>query len=298
MQAVIDLGTNMFHLIIGEFVNSQPNIVYKTNSPVKLGENITLSNTIIPAAFERGINCLVDFRKKIDEFDVKKITAVATSAVRSATNGKKFTEAALEKAGIQITTINGDEEAQYIYQGVKASGAITGKCLIMDIGGGSTEFILSDEADVFWKKSFDIGASRLMQKFFKSDPLSADDHDRIYAHLAQELPELLDNIKTYNPRTLIGSAGAFESFAEMISPTVDLNQSSSSDIDISAYNRLAQELLSSNHHQRQQMRGLIPLRVDMIVMATIQTSFLLNNHAFTSLKLSTFDLKMGVLADG
>jgi exopolyphosphatase/guanosine-5'-triphosphate,3'-diphosphate pyrophosphatase len=293
--AAIDLGTNTFHLIIAEPNGPELEIIYKTNQPVKLGENITLNNEIIPAAFERGLQCLTEFRTIIDQYGVGLIKAVATSGVRSAKNGQDFIVAAKDRANISVDVIDGDEEAQYIYEGVRASGAIGGKSLIMDIGGGSTEFILCDEESLVWKKSFNIGAARLMQLFFKSDPITSVDQARLKAHLAEELKAMKVIGKAYGPETLIGSAGAFETYAAMTDPQIDLKSIRTTTIDYSRYRLLAQQLIQSNHEERTQLEGLIPLRVDMIVMASILTNYILDELGLGSIKLSTYDLKMGIL---
>jgi exopolyphosphatase/guanosine-5'-triphosphate,3'-diphosphate pyrophosphatase len=295
MKAAIDLGTNTFHLIIADEINGKKTIIYKTNQPVKLGEDITQNNEIIPIAFERALKCLKEFKHTLDVYNVEKLKAVATSGVRSAKNGQLFIDEVKKQAGIEIEIINGETEAQYIYQGVKSSGAITGKSLIMDIGGGSTEFIVCDENKLLWKKSYNIGASRLMQKFFHSNPLSKDDETEIIEHLDHQLTDLKLAVDDFKPDTLIGSAGAFETYAEMIDEGFDVDNTPFSKIDLPAYHQLSQKLLKAAHEERVKMPRLIPLRVDMIVMATLQTNYILAFGDFKILKLSTYDLKMGVL---
>lgn len=293
--AAIDLGTNTFHLIIAEKTGNEMNILYKTNKPVKLGEDITLENRIIPAAFERGINCLKEFSTTLQEYQISKVRAVATSGVRSASNSQEFIDAVKEQTGIAIEVVDGNEEAHLIYGGVKASGAIQGKSLIMDIGGGSTEFIFCDEQGFHWKKSFDIGAARLMQKFFKSDPISITDQQQIQNHLQETLTELIAFGKHFGAETLIGSAGAFETYSAMLNPTLNIQQLSKAAIDIKAYHQLSHKLIASTHQERSQMPNLIPLRVDMIVMAAIITNYVLTELNLNQITLSTYDLKMGVL---
>lgn len=293
--AAIDLGTNTFHLIIAEQNGSTFEIVYKTNEPVRLGEDITKDNLIIPIAFERGIDCLKEFKLQLQKFKVDIVKATATSGIRSAINGRKFVEEAKLLAGIKIDIINGDEEANYIYIGTKLSGAITTKSLIMDIGGGSTEFILCDEEKLIWKKSYNIGAARLMQKFFKSDPIHNVDKNLIWDHLASELDELKTICTQHQPKTLIGSAGAFETFVKMISPEININEISTADIPLLAYKKLADILINSSNEERTNMKNLIPLRVDMIVMAALETNYIIENLGIQKIKLSTYDLKMGIL---
>ena len=293
--AAIDLGTNTFHLIIARIINNSLEILYKVNEPVKLGEDITKENLIIPSAFERGINCLKQFKLALDDYQVDLVKATATSGVRSAKNGLDFVETAKLETGISIDVIDGDEEAQLIYEGVKLSGAITKKSLIMDIGGGSTEFILCDEHELFWKKSYNIGAARLMQLFFKSDPINEFDKQEILNHLTKELGDLKMKCEQFKPETLIGSAGAFETFTQMLFPEFKIKDISSAEIPYSAYQQLSKKLINASQNERRKMPNLIPLRVDMIVMASILTNYVLSEMNIQQIRLSTYDLKMGVL---
>lgn len=298
--AVIDLGTNTFHLLIAETAGKELEILYKTNVPVKLGEGRINDNIIIPAAFERGVKCLKDFSHTIAEYQVEQIRATATSAVRSAENGQDFVNAVKERAGITIETISGDEEAELIYQGVKLSGAITNLSLIMDIGGGSVEFILCDTEKLIWKKSYNIGAARLMQQFFKSDPINDGDKNAILFHIQNQLADLFDICEKHQPKVLIGSAGAFETFAELTirknNLKADIDTIKTFEFNFDDYIKIAGKLLNSTHQERATMPGIIPLRVDMIVIAALITNYVLGRTKINRLRLSTFDLKMGVLA--
>ncbi|MCX2475600.1 exopolyphosphatase [Pedobacter sp. MC2016-05] len=298
--AVIDLGTNTFHLLIAEVAQQNFDILYKTNVPVKLGEGRINENMIIPAAFNRGIACLEKFAETIKEFKVEQLKATATSAVRSAKNGKDFVEAVLQTCGISIEVISGDDEAELIYQGVKLSGPIKQSSLIMDIGGGSVEFIFCDTEKLLWKKSYNIGAARLAQQFFKSDPINDEDKNALLYHIQIELAALFEKCEQYEPKILIGSAGAFETFAELIikkkNYPVEIATAKTYAFNYDEYIETAIELLNRNHSERAAMKGMIPLRVDMIVMATLITNYVLGRAKINEIILSTYDLKMGSLA--
>ncbi|WP_131536903.1 Ppx/GppA phosphatase family protein [Pedobacter nototheniae] len=294
--AAIDLGTNTFHLIIAEKENNELKIIYKTNAPVRLGEGRLNDNLIIDAAFKRGVNQLKIYSETLKEYGVTKFKTTGTSAIRSASNGKDFVEAVKMETGIDIEVISGEEEATFIFEGVKASGAIKGTSLIMDIGGGSTEFIICNNEGLLWKKSYNIGAARLMQRFFHSDPLSKADESLILEHLEETMEGLKQVCKEYKPTTLIGSAGAFETFAGILHPELNTKEIKSASINFNAYQELAASFLKSTHAERENMEGLIPLRVDMIVMAALLTNYVLNFTEIKTIKLSTYDLKMGVLA--
>ena len=295
IAAVIDLGTNTFHLIIADLSPEEPKILFKTNLPVKLGEGRINDNLIIPEAFERGIAALAGFKAEIDKHQVTSVYAIATSAVRSASNGADFVRAASSRTGINITVIDGDQEADYIYNGVKATGVIDSTSLIIDIGGGSTEFIVCDLEKVLWKKSYNIGAARLQQAYFHSDPISKQDQKAINERLETELKDLRDACELYHPLQLIGSAGAFETYATMIYDDIDVKQLKYFNIDIPEYQALALKLISSTNQERRDFKGLIPLRVDMIVIASLLTNYALHMVKPEKLSLSTYDLKMGVL---
>ncbi|MEO8795013.1 MAG: exopolyphosphatase, partial [Daejeonella sp.] len=120
------------------------------------------------------------FKSVIDSYKIKNFKAVATAAVRTAANGKDFVADVKSETGIEIETVTGDKEAALIFEGVKQAvklGAET--CLIMDIGGGSVEFILASTNGIIWKKSYPIGAAKLMALFHHSDPISPEEITQI-----------------------------------------------------------------------------------------------------------------------
>jgi exopolyphosphatase/guanosine-5'-triphosphate,3'-diphosphate pyrophosphatase len=293
--AAIDLGSNTFHLLIAEYKSNQIDIIYKTNKPVRLSEDITMDNRIIPTAFDRGIECLKEFKTILDEFQVEKLRAVATSAIRSAMNGQEFIDQVKVLTGIEIETISGQQEAALIYEAVKASGAIEGRTLIMDIGGGSTEFIFCDERQSFWKKSFDIGAARLMQKFWTTDPISIAELKTLQEYLDQTLKELIEFNQDFQAKALVGSAGAFETFLEMSDPSIQSQNLKCAILNLDQYSKLSEKLKISTHQQRSHMPNLIPLRVDMIVMACVLTDYILLKLNIQNFRMTTYDLKYGVL---
>ena len=298
--AVIDLGTNTFHLLIAESFGETFEILYKTNVPVKLGEGRINDNLIIPAAFNRGIRTLQDFSLRIKEFNVDRVKATATSAVRSAKNGAEFVSEAKAIADIEIEMISGDEEAELIYEGVKLSDAIQDLSLIMDIGGGSIEFILCNTQQLIWKKSYNIGAARLMQQFFKSDPINDGEKHAILNHVQNQLVDLFEICEKHQPTKLIGSAGAFETFAELIirknNQEVDICKVKTYAFNYDEYIATTLKLINSTHQERAEMPGMIPLRIDMIVIAALITNYVMGRLRLNQLSLSTYDLKMGVLA--
>jgi len=299
--AVMDLGTNTFHLLIAEGDANDFKPVYHTNVAVKLGEGGINKGTILPQAFARGLQAMQGFEEAIDAYEVTHVRAIATSAVRSAANGSDFIRAVKEKTGIEIEIINGEQEATFIYQGVKASGALNEQtALIMDIGGGSVEFIIANNEEVFWKQSFEVGAARLMDKFHKNDPIPVPAIKEMTAFLNNQLADLFKAAIQYKPVTLIGSSGAFESFAEVIELKngrgFNLKQTKVYDFDTDDLLDLIEWLAKSTHAKRAAQKGIIPVRVDMIVVASLLTIYMMQKLGLADVSMSTYSLKEGVMA--
>lgn len=297
IAAVIDLGTNTFHLLIADIGGETPSILYQESIAVKLGEGGILDGRIRPEAFERGIAALRQFKSSIDRFQATNIKAAATSALRSASNGHDFLQKSRSESGIAPEIIDGDNEAFYIYQGVRAAINMQGETsLIVDIGGGSVEFIICNDQEIFWKKSFDIGTARLMDLLHDSDPISETDSKALYNYLDTILIDLKKQLTNYNPTLLIGSAGAFETFAGLINPEFQiLFEEPEFTIALNEFEKVASTILKSTHEERSLMPAIPPVRVDMIVMATLLTRYILELNEFKEIKLSGYSMKEGIL---
>lgn len=300
--AVMDLGTNTFHLLIARGNATEPEELYHTTVPVRLGEGGINNGIIQPAAYKRGVDTMVQFNERIKEFKAGHISAIATSALRSAANGYNFIEEVKIKTGIEIETITGDREAIYIYEGVKA-----GKCLskhnslILDIGGGSVEFILGNEDEIIWKQSFEIGAARMLDKFHKIDPIPEASILDMNNYLEQNLPDFFEAAKDVSIANVIGSSGAFETFAEVIElqkgNEFDLKKNRKYKFDSQEFINITDWLISSSHQDRASTNGIIPIRVDMIVSASLITRFVMKKLGISEVLMSTYSLKEGVLAE-
>jgi exopolyphosphatase/guanosine-5'-triphosphate,3'-diphosphate pyrophosphatase len=295
--AIIDLGTNTFHLLIAEINENIPQIIFQETIAVKLGEGGMKDGMINASAFDRGISAIKQFKTSIDHYGVFQIKAFATSALRSASNSKTFTEKIVKETGIKIEIIDGNREAELIFSGVRAAINMKDQSsLIMDIGGGSVEFIICDQDQIFWKKSFDIGAARLMGQYHKSDPISESNISELHSYLNLVLTDLNTQLSIQKPKQLIGSAGAFETFASMLNPDFKSGfEKPEFNIDLDKFEKISKFIIGSNHEERAVTAGIPRVRVDMIVVATLLTNYVLSLHEFKTLKLSTYSLKEGVL---
>lgn len=297
----MDLGTNTFHLLIAEGTVHDYHEVVHFHEPVKLGEGGINKGYIIPEAFERGINTMQKFLEQIASHQVQAVRAIATSALRSASNGADFISQVKAKTGIQIEIINGEQEAAFIYEGVRISGCLSAKnSLIMDIGGGSVEFILGNADHIIWKQSFEIGAARLMDLFHRTDPIPPASIEALDVYLEDKLADLFTAVTNHEVDTLIGSSGAFETFAELTEidkgHSFNLKTTKNYSFDPNELLIETNKLVQSTHQQRAANKSIIPVRVDMIVVASLLTRFIIQKLAISKVTMCSNSLKEGVLA--
>jgi len=301
--AVIDIGTNTFHLLITEACSDQLfKEVWHEQKSVKLGEGGINEGIIQPDAYQRGIIALADFQQQIERYQVSQTRAIATSAVRCAANGQQFIDEVRSLTGIVIETISGDTEARYIYQGVNASGCLqAANSLIVDIGGGSVEFIIGNAQEIIWKQSFEIGAARLMNLFHKTDPVTPNQIQELYQYLDTRLLDLFTAFLEQPVTSLIGSSGAFETFAELAETSLgnnfDLKRTVTYQFNPDDFIKLTDNIIRSSHEERAATPGIIPVRVDMIVVASLLTRYLIEKFKIADVVMSAYSLKEGVLAD-
>ncbi len=300
--AIIDMGTNTFNLLIVETSdNNQYKIIFKDKAGVKLGKDGINNKLITPEAFERGINAISQHMESITRFNVEKIITTATSGVRSTENGKELVDSIENKFGLKVRIISGDEEAELIYRGVKQVVKFNNKnVLILDIGGGSNEFIIANSTGLIWKKSFKLGMARLLDMFKPSDPITLDQTKKVEQYIDSELESLYEAFEKYQPEKLIGCSGTFDSFRAMIIAKngvipEEVKKRKSYSINLEDYAILHENLLKSTLEERKKMEGLELVRIEMIVLASIFVNFIIRKFKINSLTQSAFAIKEGMV---
>ena len=300
--AIIDMGTNTFNLLIAEVSeNKEYKIIHKDKAGVKLGKGGINNQLITLEAFNRGITAIEKHLKTIKQFKCDKIVTTATSGVRSTKNGKEFVETLEDKFGIKIEIISGEEEAELIYRGVKQVVKFNSEnVLILDIGGGSNEFIIANHSGLLWKQSFKLGMARLLDMFTPSDPITLDEIKNVEYFIDANLDELYRAVEKYKPQKLIGCSGTFDSFREMILAKNggipdEVKKKDSYPINIKDYEQLHVDLLKSTLEERKKMKGLELVRVEMIVLASIFVNFIIKKLNIKSLTQSAFAIKEGMV---
>jgi exopolyphosphatase/guanosine-5'-triphosphate,3'-diphosphate pyrophosphatase len=299
MKAIIDLGTNTFHLLIANLKGSEIEIIEQIQIPVKIGECGINSQQISEAAFKRGIQALEGFSEVLKKYNITQIKAFGTSAIRDAGNGSIFIQHAAD-LGIPIEAISGDEEALLIYEGVKHSFALPEQTvLIIDIGGGSVEFIIAFKDHILWKESFKLGAARLIERFHSNDPITSDEVIKLSAFIEESLVPLWQALHQYPAEILIGSAGSFETLVEVLEK--DLNEKCplvsmhAKYVSTEQLNQFCDLMTQCNTKDRLLLKGMASFRVDMIVVAAILMNVVANKASIRQVISSAYSLKEGML---
>jgi exopolyphosphatase / guanosine-5'-triphosphate,3'-diphosphate pyrophosphatase len=298
--AILDFGTNTFNLLIAERKERSFQILHASKQPVKLGKGGIEANRIAPDAFERGFVAIQNHMETIALYHVDEIRAFATSAIRNAANGEKFAEEVYLKFGFRVRIIPGEREAELIYKGVRQAVHLDENyVMILDIGGGSNEFIICNREGIIWKHSFELGMARVLELFNLSDPISSEEIRALESYFMEGLAPLLEVVEKIKPYTLIGASGSFDTFHSLIRHRLGLeaDESHGREISIQEFRKLSNLLLLSNTEQRRNMPGMEPVRVEMIVAATIFVNFVIRACHIRHLHHSEFALKEGVISE-
>ncbi|MEM9928360.1 MAG: exopolyphosphatase [Bacteroidota bacterium] len=294
-KAVIDLGTNTFHLLIADVGDDGALVeVYRERHFVKLGAEGV--DTIGQAPFTRGLTTLRHFREVLNKYAVDRLQAIGTAALRTASNGQAFVAAALAEAQIPIQLISGDEEARLITKGVlRAIPPLQDRILIMDIGGGSTEYIIADQAGVHWQQSFPVGVSVLYKAFHRSDPMGLTEMAELEAHLEQVLAPLAATLQKYPTHHLVGAAGTFDVLAEVLRDPSAPDHPTSHALTLADFPALFTQITKASLAERLAMEGVPDVRADMIVVAMLLLRYTFQLAGINQVTVSAYALKEGAI---
>jgi exopolyphosphatase/guanosine-5'-triphosphate,3'-diphosphate pyrophosphatase len=297
--AVIDLGTNTFNLLIADADrDGRLHVRYRNEIGVKLGQGGINKKMIAPEAFRRGMEGISTQLRTAREWNPDKILVVATSGIRSSQNGPKFIEQVRSQFGLEVTVITGGQEAMLLYRGVRQAMPLDERAvMIVDIGGGSIEFILANNHQVFWKESFDIGMARILERFRPSDPITPEEIRQVEEYFEEKVQPLYEPVRQYQPVRFVGCAGTFETVRSILTAEGVVEKPTGDqpffEIPFILFQQLHGRLLTSTTQEREKIKGLELFRVDMIVLASIFANFIMQKFDFDSLIQSEYSIKEG-----
>lgn len=301
--AIIDLGTNTFHMVILETLGGKDDYheLLRNRIFVSLGQQGISDAYINPEAAERALAAMREFRQLIDQHGVKEIYAIGTSALRNAKNAPELIQRIKQETDIQVEVISGEKEASLIYLGVKEAVKVQQQpALIMDIGGGSVEFIIFDDRQPLWQQSFEIGVQRLSDRFNQDDPMTPQGLEVMLFYLRSQLGPLFEAVKKYNLERLVGSSGAFSTLLAIYAAQENLEldpAATANDLPIESFKQIFQMICFKSHAERLKMPGLTDQRVDMIVISSALIDLIIKETGVRLLTASKYGLKEGMFFD-
>lgn len=302
--AAMDLGTNSFHLIVAEVAGiDRFNVLTRDKEVVRLGTAHNDMKHITPEAMNRALAALNRFKKVSDSFGAK-IRAVATSATREAKNRDEFIQRVYEETGIEIEVVSGYEEGRLIYQGVlQALNVYDKKILLIDIGGGSTEFFLCHKGNIIAGISQKLGAVRLTNKFFKGDKIKDGAVQKATEFIKGEINPVRRELEGQSFDMVVGTSGTITNIGTMIlnaeDPEADKNFNMNNftyDSD-SFFNLLKVILKSGSTEKIKEIPGLDENRADIIVAGALILDQVFKELDVKKITLSSFALREGILLD-
>ncbi|OGU13401.1 MAG: exopolyphosphatase [Geobacteraceae bacterium GWC2_53_11] len=270
--AAIDIGTNSIRCIVVE-VDQQGRymVLDDEKATVRLGENLAASGAISPAAFARAVDAMSRIRKLIDGLKVTEVEVVATSAVRSASNGGELVSVLSRELGREIRVITGDEEAELVARSVRHNFDMSGKrYMIIDIGGGSVEIMSAVANHVESCFSLELGAVRMTDKFISSDPVKETELDKLKRHVRSELKAAFGDNRP-SVQTFIGSGGTITTLASMVMSMRKQAYSTSHGYEVlrSEVVHLLAMLVRKDIKALRSVPGLNPDRADIIIAGLV-----------------------------
>ncbi|MDH5599478.1 MAG: exopolyphosphatase, partial [Cyclobacteriaceae bacterium] len=271
-------------------------LLHEEKRAVRAGKGGISQDTISQEATLRIVDALKYFVETGKKFNVTNYYPMATSAFRNAKNSSEIKELIKSETGLDVQIISGSLEAEFIYLGVKSICEISAQSsLIMDIGGGSVEFILANDQTILWKKSYEIGAQRLLDKFHHCNPIQEEEIDRLFEYLKELLIELEYQLNVHSPYNLIGASGTFDTLKDLKRKNSRFHLTDEKTLSMEEYELISREIITSTIDQRRELRGMSEMRVDMIVVATCLINYIRSIYSFDHIDVSSRAMKEGVL---
>lgn len=289
-KAIIDLGTNTFNLLIGTIDETEVKIEFATKVPVLLGMGGINEGIIAPDALDRAKTTLREYKNHCDDAGVTSILGLGTSAMRAARNANEIIDFAKKELGIDIFVISGEEEAALIYDGVNLIHTFTEEGMIMDIGGGSTEYILANHDGVVTSASFDIGVSRVFQKLGNPEVFT----DATYGEIDSFFNDVAgDFFKNHEVDLLIGASGSFETMYEMIFEQKFPAANATVEIPLDKLRSAIDWSLKSTLQERIDHPWIVPMRKNMLPVAAYCILWTIEKLETKKVVISPYSLKEG-----
>jgi len=295
MIAVIDIGTNTFHLLIARIIDEEHyEIVFRESRFVRIARDGI--SPISPASLQRALDTLGHFVDVMKDYDITSLRVVGTEALRSASNAGELLRKAHDLYGLSIEIISGEEEARLIFEGtIHAIPNYREPYLIMDIGGGSVEFIIAQDEKILWWGSFRLGVQYLYLKYNDNDPIHHTEISQLRNDLTDTLQPLKEAITQHRPVRLVGSSGSFETLLSLAGVASEANYIG---LSPKVFREIFDRLIHTTLDERKAHPAIPVDRAELIVIGFLLIEYVLTLFPVKEIVVSSFALREGLLYSG
>lgn len=295
--AAIDIGTNSMRLLLANYVEGKFFDRQKYINTTRIGQNVDKEGIISDEAIKRNVDALYEFAKIAKEHGCEKIYAMGTSALRDSKNKEEFLQKAFDKSKVMVEIISGDNEADLGFLGV-VQEIDDEDILVIDIGGGSTEFIVGNKTEgIKFTKSENVGALRMTEKFLIKDPVDDLEFENSKRYIENSIMDTMDKISHFNIKKVVGIGGTITSLSAIhqdlkVYDTNKIHKSVILDTDIEEILRNLKELTVK---QKRNLNGLQPKRADIITAGALILDIVIKKLQIKDIIVSEFDNLEGLI---
>ena len=290
LYAVIDLGSNSFHMLITRLVAHSVQVVGKVKRKVRLASGLDKHNQLDDAAFARGLECLSFFAERLQDIPAENIRIVATATLRIATNADKFLAQAEQILGKKISLLTGEQEAEQIYLGVAHTCCSVDHRLVLDIGGASTELIVGNGFKTAKVASLNMGCVTFNNEFFPDQQLTKNNFTLAEQKAKNLLVPLATDYQTIGWETALGGSGTMQALAEILNA-----QHLPAILSLDFLQQMKSQLLTFKYFNDIKITGLSDDRIPVFASGLIILTAIFETFAIKLLQLSSGALREGLL---
>ena len=293
----IDIGTNSMRLLIAEYKDGKIINRKKYVNTTRIGQGVDSQGYITDEAIERNINALIEFSKICKEEECKEIYCMGTSALRDSKNKELFIKLAKEKANINVDIISGEKESNLGFMGVLQGVENPGDILVIDIGGGSTEFIIGNKNGIRFAKSENVGALRMTEKFLKQDPINETEFKNMSDFIYEEIKDTLKYIEKDGVQKIVGIGGTITSLSAINQKmeSYSMDKIHNSKVTLGEIELILQNLKKMTLNDKKNLKGLQTKRADIITAGVEILYTIMKNIEINEIIVSEYDNLEGLM---
>lgn len=299
--AAIDVGSNSVHMIVADVTSDgHIEVIDRVKEMVRLGRRSFTTGSLTAEAMEVTVRSLSYFSRLARLRGVTQMRAVATSAVREAKNRTELIARIKHETGIDVEVVSGDDEAKLIFTAAQhALGLDGGPHLLLDIGGGSAEFVLVKDAKPLWMKSAKLGAARLSERFLFDDPPTASQRKHLLRHIEEEIGDQVRSARRDGVVRVIGTSGTVNTLIAMARAArgEELGRLHGATASPEEIETITEQLVEFNAAMRADLPGIDAKRIDLMPAAALLVDFVMRRSAAPELTACTWALREGVLLE-